>query len=63
MFKKWFKQKSTRAGLAVLFLTAAGYFSGQIPEAAAIIGAGSALAGMVYPEGRKAKLKDEGTGL
>ena len=62
MFKRWLRQKSTRAGLAVLFLTAAGYFSGQIQQAAAIIGAGSALAGMVYPEGRRAKLKD-GTGV
>lgn len=63
MFKRWLKQKSTRAGLAVLLLTAAGYFSGQIPEAAAIVGAGSALAGMVYPEGRKARLKDEEAGV
>jgi hypothetical protein len=42
----------------MLFLTAAGFLSGQISETAAIVGAGSALAGMVYPEGRKAKLKD-----
>jgi hypothetical protein len=55
MFKNWMKQKSTRAGLAVLILTAVGYFSGQIQETAAIVGGASALAGMIYPEGRRKK--------
>lgn len=59
MFKNWIKQKSTRAGLAVLILTAAGYLTGQVQETAAIVGGASALAGMIYPEGRRKKAKED----
>ncbi len=58
--KKWLAQKSTRAGFATLIAIAAGYFSGQVQEAAAILGAGSALGLMVYPEGRKSTKTDAG---
>lgn len=60
MFKNWIKQKSTRAGLAALILTAAGYFAGQIQEPVAILGAAGALTGMVYPEGRYKKPEETG---
>lgn len=53
--QSFFKQYSTRAGLAALILTGAGFATGTVTKEQAIMAAAAALVGVIFPESKVRK--------